>query len=120
MVAEDGGVSLAVDNPYINDTSAIDKSGCSSPLGPERSPQCPGGDGRKGTEEDYDKLVCGKCRAEFSLTDVSLFVQHKEEECAGVLDASVVRSIEEASAVSSGPTSRRYTRSPGEHSRPIW
>lgn len=47
-----------------------------------------------------DKLVCGRCSAEFSLSDLDHFVQHKEVECISSIPLSLVRHIQQASAIS--------------------
>lgn len=61
------------------------------------------GEGRKDAvsakNDGDDKLVCGRCSAEFSLNDLQKFVQHKEEECISNIPLSLVRQIQQASAI---------------------
>ena len=66
------------------------------------------------TEDTGDKLVCGKCSAQFSLHDIQLFVQHKEEECIGSLTASLVNRIQEASTAAARSSYRIPTPQQGE------
>ncbi|XP_067941848.1 zinc finger protein 296-like isoform X2 [Watersipora subatra] len=61
-------------------------------------------------EEVSDKLVCGKCAQEFCLSNLQLFLQHKEEECLSSLTASVIHGIQEASAAASRSASRSMYR----------
>ncbi|XP_067942130.1 zinc finger protein 296-like isoform X2 [Watersipora subatra] len=47
-----------------------------------------------------DKLVCGRCGENFPLSDLQLFLQHKEKECNRIFAENVVSQIRKAAMVS--------------------
>ena len=75
------------------------------PMIVENGPSCPLSevkteDGPAYKDGHSDKLVCGRCSAEFLLKELHLFFHHKENECVDNLTSSLVRDIQTASAVS--------------------
>ena len=75
------------------------------PMIVENGPSCPLSevkteDGTAYKDGHSDKLVCGRCSAEFLLKELHLFFHHKENECVDNLTSSLVRDIQTASAVS--------------------
>lgn len=65
--------------------------------------------GRKADKED--KLVCGRCEAQFPIGQIQLFIQHKQEQCLNNLTEpalSELRQLSRAAEASPSDTYQQY------------
>lgn len=59
---------------------------------------------------DEDKVVCGRCGMEFTISNVELFIQHKQQQCINNLQTTTINQLEQLQRI----PREELQRTPGE------
>lgn len=114
MVADDAGTSVESNNHSPNLSMAIDERRDMTHPSPQRGDGEPLRNINSVETNIKDKLVCGKCSAEFCLTNLQEYVKHKKDECINSLTPSLVQRIQDASAAAARAAYSSFPRTQGK------